>query len=115
MAIMLDSSRFFTYSKIALPLAILFWSLWYLGTARTLSYGDEVLRNLRGEKATFVNDFLAHEIEGPFDGEPIRKLCASKKWTKDLILSCDPVPGGLGQVRNAHLNCIRFAIEAGGE
>lgn len=73
-----------------------------------------VLRQFRGEKARFVEDFLNSEIGGPIEGDAIYALCRNRTWTKGLLFQCEPPPGGISEVRNAHLNCIRFAIEAGG-
>lgn len=112
-----EPSRLRLAVKLGLPLFIIFWSINSLLGVSPYDYSDSALRTFGSEKSVFVSDFLAHDIEGhaDFDGAPIRALCDSKTWRKDLILSCDPVPGGLGQVRNAALNCIRLAIEAGGE
>ncbi|KAK3943661.1 hypothetical protein QBC46DRAFT_27776 [Diplogelasinospora grovesii] len=110
---MLGSSTVFQLLKIFAPLVLLLWSLGYF-----ISYDStyaEVVRKFKDEKGLFVSDFLEHEIDGEFDGSGIADLCASKQWTPGLILSCDPAPGGVGQVKNAHLNCIRFAMEMGAE
>lgn len=109
---MVDSSRLFHLLKFVLPLVIVIWSLDYL--ARSHSTYTEVLRKFRDEKKLFIADFLDHEIDGRFDGSAITALCTSKKWTKGLMLSCEPPPGGIGEVKNAHLHCIRFAMELGG-
>lgn len=95
-----------------MALGFFIWSLSYFSLST--SY-ERVLRQFRGEKARFVEDFLQNEIDGPFDGEPIATICRNKTWTKGLIFNCDPPAGGIGKVRNAHLNCIRLAIEAGAE
>lgn len=66
------------------------------------------------DKATFIQAFLDHEIDGPFDPEPIQKVCASKKWNDNLTIVCGAPQGGIGNVRNVFLTCLRYAIEAGG-
>lgn len=67
-----------------------------------------------GEKGSFVKKALQTEIDGPFDGEWISRLCNSREWVPGLIAKCDAPQGGIGNVRNVFLNCIRYAIEAGG-
>ena len=66
------------------------------------------------DKATFIQAFLDHEIDGPFDPAPIQKVCASKKWNDNLTIVCGAPQGGIGNVRNVFLTCLRYAIEAGG-
>jgi hypothetical protein len=110
---MLTSPRLFQLLKIIVPFLVAVWLLGSIISYRTAYNG--VARHFQDEKGLFISDFLGHEIDGPFDGQPIAKLCAKRQWTAGLFLSCDPPAGGFGQVRNAHLNCIRFAIEMGGE
>jgi len=110
---MLDSARFFNLVKFVAPILLLLLALGYLSHTET-SYKD-VLRTFQDERKLFVSDFLEHEVDGNFDGAPIRELCQKQTWTEGLILSCDPAAGGVANVKNAHLNCIRFAMEIGGE
>jgi hypothetical protein len=109
---MLASSQLFTLVKFAAPLIIIFWSIAYFTTS-TSTY-TEVLRQFKDEKSLFISDFLEHEIDGYFDGSSIADLCKRNQWTPGLFLSCESPAGGVGNVKNAHLNCIRFAIEMGG-
>jgi hypothetical protein len=111
---MISSTRLFSILKALVALAVFCWTLSYLGIVSSSDY-RKVLRQFRGEKARFVEDFLKHDIGGPIHGEPISELCANRTWTKGLLFQCEPAPGGIGEVRNAHLNCIRFAMEAGGK
>jgi len=98
--------------KIVIPLIFISWVLFYFGISK--SRYDEVVRQLRSEKSVFINDFLQNEIDGDFDGSGIDRLCESKQWIPGLIMSCDAAPGGVGEVRNAQLHCIRIAMEVGG-
>ncbi|KAK9418482.1 hypothetical protein SUNI508_07970 [Seiridium unicorne] len=99
---MISSTRVSGLLKILVALAIFCWSLSYLGLS-TSDY-KRVLRKFKGEKARFVEDFLNNEIGGDFEGEAIATLCANRTWTKGLLFQCEPPPGGIGEVRNAHLN-----------
>ncbi|KAK8049533.1 hypothetical protein PG994_011263 [Apiospora phragmitis] len=103
---MLDSSRASSSPiKLLLSLIIFSWSLYYLGFL-------EVFADVEDEKVLFVGNFLESEADGDFDGEPIASLCSARNWTEGLVFNCDAPSGGIGVVRNVHLNCIRFAIEA---
>lgn len=78
---------------------------------------EDLLRSFQDEKKLFVADFLENEVGGEIEGSALSNLCASKVWippTQPVIVSCEPVPGGIGEVKNGQLNCIRFAIEIGG-
>lgn len=106
---MLDQVRALSSSiKLLLVLVISGWSLYYIGFL-------EVSADEKSERVLFVGDFLESEADGDFDGEPIASLCSAKNWTESLIFNCDAPTGGIGVVRNVHLNCIRSAIEAGGQ
>jgi hypothetical protein len=65
-------------------------------------------------KEKFVQDFLDNEIDGPMDLRPLTEFCASRDYVPGLIFKCQPVAGGVGNVKNEMLNCLRFAFEAGG-
>ncbi|KAK0748103.1 hypothetical protein B0T21DRAFT_279380 [Apiosordaria backusii] len=110
---MLSSPRLVYLLKFAGPALILVWLIGYLISDRP-AY-DNVVRQFRSERDLFIADFLDNEVGGQLDGTSISELCASKTWTPGLMISCDPQSGGFGQVKDAHLNCIRFAIEAGAE
>lgn len=109
---MLASSQLFNLLKFAVPLIVITWTLAYFTTSP--STYREYLRKFKDEKQLFISDFLEHEIDGQFDGSSITELCKRKTWTPGLFLSCDSPAGGVSIVKNAHLNCIRFAIEMGG-
>ncbi|OLN85357.1 hypothetical protein CCHL11_09857 [Colletotrichum chlorophyti] len=100
-------------AKLIAPLVLILWSLWYLGLSR--QHLHTVTRKFRNQRELFIKDFLEHEIDGRFDGAAIQTLCANTKWVPGLIMSCEAAHGGIGEVRNAHLHCFRFAIEAGAE
>jgi hypothetical protein len=53
-------------------------------------------------------------IDGDYDGQALNELCSKTNWTEGLVFSCHGLEGGLGNVRNIFLNCIRYTIEAGG-
>ncbi|KFX87739.1 hypothetical protein O988_09308 [Pseudogymnoascus sp. VKM F-3808] len=65
------------------------------------------------QKEQFVQAILDNEIDGNFDPKAFRKVCSSKKWNEQLIFVCGAPQGGLGNIRNVFLTCVRYAIEAG--
>lgn len=65
-------------------------------------------------KEQFIQAILDNEIDGDFDPKAMRKVCARKKWNDRLIFVCGAPQGGLGNIRNVFLTCVRYAIEAGG-
>lgn len=65
-------------------------------------------------KDAFINSFIENEIDGSFNTAPLIELCDSIKWSPGLIMKCEPATGGIGNIRNIMLNCLRYAIEAGG-
>lgn len=67
-----------------------------------------------GQKQVFINTVTDTTIDGPFDNSAIKNLCASRNWNDGLIAQCGTPQGGVSNVRNVFLNCVRYAIEAGG-
>ncbi|KAL2060238.1 hypothetical protein VTL71DRAFT_9633 [Oculimacula yallundae] len=61
--------------------------------------------------STPENDVFDHPV---LDSWELREVCSSTKWNSSLIFTCDDIRGGVGKVRNSILNCVRFAISAGG-
>lgn len=123
---MLDSARLFGLMKyVGAILLFLFLVGPYLrehAAPKPTALGghyDELLRSYQGEKKSFIADLLQNEVGGSeLVGTELATLCAGRRWYPDdkaVIVSCEPVPGGLGAVKNGHLSCIRFAIEIGGE
>jgi hypothetical protein len=66
------------------------------------------------DKSAFVKGVVEAEIDGPFDSGTLRSLCDGKEWLEGLIFKCEAPKGGVAVVRNVFLNCVRFAIQAGG-
>lgn len=54
-----------------------------------------------------------HQYEPPFAPGAIQSVCATTQWTPGLVFTCDESGGGVGNLRNSILNCVRYAIEAG--
>ena len=65
-------------------------------------------------KQLWVQTSMNTFIDGPPNLDPIRALCNRTQWRDDLIINCPNLWGGVGNVRNKVLTCLRYAIEAGG-
>ncbi len=50
----------------------------------------------------------------PVDNADIKSMCNNAPWNSSLVFTCDNNHGGIGHVRNSILNCVRYAISAGG-
>jgi hypothetical protein len=53
------------------------------------------------------------DAEAPFIGWPLARVCGETEWTDGLVFICDNNSGGIGNIRNYILTCVRYAIEAG--
>jgi len=62
----------------------------------------------------FIAAILREPVEGLLDPDPIRKKCDETNFQEGLVWHCAAVVGGIGNVANMLLNCVRYAIEAGG-
>lgn len=116
---LVNSSKLLRLIKYLVIVLFLLLLVPYLNTPEVHDAYVDVLRSFQDAKRLFLQDFMAHDIEArvPNHGLQLAKLCANKTWfpeDKAVVLTCDPLSGGLGGVKNGHLNCIRFAIEVGG-
>jgi hypothetical protein len=67
------------------------------------------------EKEQFIEKIMSTEIDGPFNSAPLEELCAKTVWQEGLVMSCEATRGGgMGNIRNVFIDCVRFVIEAGG-
>ena len=58
----------------------------------------------------FTRSALAHQVSDPFDISAISRLCCSRTPRDDVIVSCTPGTGGVGNIRSYMLHCMRFAM-----
>jgi hypothetical protein len=74
-----------------------------------------IIGEATSEKEQFIEKILGTEIDGPFNANPLAELCARTKWQEGLVMSCEATRGGgIGNIRNVFVDCVRFVIEAGG-
>lgn len=98
------------YAVLAGGVLITIW-LW-------LALGRQILPTHRIWNAPSKGQLISPSIDAfdfpPVDSDEIRAVCASTKWNESLVFTCDNNHGGIGHVRNSILNCVRYAIGAGG-
>jgi hypothetical protein len=51
----------------------------------------------------------------PLDSPALRDVCSATEWNPSVIFTCTKSGGGVGNVRNSILACLRFAISAGAQ
>lgn len=52
--------------------------------------------------------------DAPFVAWPLKRACDEvEEWTEGVTFLCDNNYGGVGNIRNLILTCVRYAIEAG--
>ncbi|KAI6714792.1 hypothetical protein JHW43_002635 [Diplocarpon mali] len=54
-----------------------------------------------------------YDFNGPYIGWPLARVCNETQWQSGFVFVCDNNSGGIGNIRNFILTCIRYAIEAG--
>lgn len=63
----------------------------------------------------FIRQGMKDDIyKKPYNGSAVRDLCSKAKWRDGLVVSCDEIAGGIGNLKARVLGCTRYAIEAGG-
>lgn len=61
-----------------------------------------------------VGDIDLSTADAPFVSWPLARVCSeTTRWTPGLVFICDNNSGGIGNIRNFILTCLRYAIEAG--
>jgi len=51
--------------------------------------------------------------DAPFIAWPLARVCSETSWFPGLVFVCDNNSGGIGNIRNYILTCIRYGIDAG--
>lgn len=72
------------------------------------------VRKAFSTRETYVANYLDNDMSGPYDGTPLKEICRRAEWREGLIIKCGRINGGIGNVRNGILTCVRLAIAAGG-
>ena len=103
------------FTKLSLIICVVLSSSYYfLFRDADLNYHNVYKIAVSGKKALFVDSVMNTAIDGSFDNSTLVQMCAGKQWQEGLIFKCEPPYGDAIEVRNVFLNCVRFALEAGG-
>ncbi|KAF5872114.1 putative alternative oxidase protein [Botrytis fragariae] len=99
----------YPYLTILLILSICFYIFFVCSYDSPVHIILEKIPKLRPSKATEdIFNFLR------LDSAALRALCEKTEWNPDkVIFTCDNSIGGVGDIRNSILNCVRYAISAG--
>jgi GDP-fucose protein O-fucosyltransferase len=54
-----------------------------------------------------------YDFNGEYIGWPLERVCNETKFQSGLVFVCDNNSGGIGNIRNFILTCIRYAIDSG--
>jgi len=54
-----------------------------------------------------------YNFDGEYVGWPLKRVCDEAEWQPGLTFVCDNNSGGIGNIRNFILTCIRYGIDAG--
>jgi GDP-fucose protein O-fucosyltransferase len=97
--------RRYTYLAAITFCVLLYCSIQY---NRQLPFQDYLSSHSKTSQITDIFDYA------PLDSHDVRTVCEEKTWTPGLVFTCDRSFGGVGNVRNTILNCVRWAMQAGG-
>lgn len=56
---------------------------------------------------------LSDVLDAPYIGWPLKRVCDEVEPLEGVVWVCDKNWGGMGNIRNFILNCLRYGIEAG--
>ncbi|RDL32556.1 uncharacterized protein BP5553_09012 [Venustampulla echinocandica] len=62
---------------------------------------------------TFTFNLNDYDFYGDYVGWPLERVCKETPRTEGLIFICDNNTGGIGNIRNFILTCVRYAIHVG--
>jgi hypothetical protein len=100
-----------TYIKFAcvFSLLVLLWTAhfrWH-SLATLTSPSNSLIIDVHADPPTDIFD------NPPLDSTAVRSLCEKTEWNPHLVFTCANNGGGIGNVRNSILICVRHSIAAG--
>ncbi|CCF39955.1 hypothetical protein CH063_00334 [Colletotrichum higginsianum] len=107
-SVLYTSRRFARY--IAVTVAVVIFLI--LGIQTRVQQVDYGLSIQATSAANDIFDFP------PIESEAIKSVCAATEWdtrtAMKVVFTCENSVGGVGNIRNSVLNCVRYAMLAGG-
>lgn len=71
----------------------------------------------KAQKEWTKDDWIEANVQAledqDWDEKPLTELCAETTWRDDLVFECSQIDGGIANVRNEFLSCLRYAISSG--
>ncbi|KAH8820195.1 hypothetical protein F5884DRAFT_39693 [Xylogone sp. PMI_703] len=61
----------------------------------------------------FIAAAMTSAQEDNFDHSHIRAMCDAQQWDPSVVFTCHGIIGGIGNIRQELLHCIRYSISAG--
>ncbi len=85
---------------------------------RPYRFPDHISWNIYSNRPLSGSSSMAEVVTDIFDfqsieSESIKSICSETQWNQSIVFKCDESVGGIGNVRNSILNCVRYAISAG--
>ena len=106
--------------KTLIPLTLILIWVWFLcrpsfDFATKLSWGGFSSKpQSSSETATTSWDGTTDIFDfPPIESEAIKSICDDVEWNSAFVFTCDNSYGGVGNIRNSVLHCVRYAISAG--
>ncbi|KAK4183014.1 hypothetical protein QBC35DRAFT_508915 [Podospora australis] len=88
-------------------------TIWSCRLPKLCLYGEAVV-DPTAAGPTRQKSIDLSKADSPFIGWPLERVCKeSNAWKPDVVFICDNNSGGIGNIRNFILTCIRYGIEAG--
>lgn len=112
-----------TYTTLALGLLLFFFSLGHDGTYTAPLFSSSssapsspfIIKSPKNPHEKLQQQYGDLSLpDAPFVSWPLARLCQDDTaWVPGLVFMCNNNSGGIGNIRNFILTCLRYAIEAG--
>ena len=99
------------YATVAAFLLIAIWC--WVAFDRPYSFPTHIPWNIYSNSPQASPAIDAFDF-GAVDSGAIRSVCADTAWNASVVFSCEGIGGGVAEVRNEILGCVRYVIAAGG-
>ncbi|KAL5330735.1 hypothetical protein ACEPPN_000256 [Leptodophora sp. 'Broadleaf-Isolate-01'] len=76
-------------------------------------YTDRPVSNITSPEIPTLDSITDAFDFAPIESESIKSICDETAWNSSIVFRCDSSVGGIGNIRNSILNCVRYAISAG--
>lgn len=108
-----------SWQKVAIKICLVWLGAFFLTSTYQMYpsrqiYYDRIFKPASTQKRNFVETAMNTSIDDPWDYQPITNLCASTTWREGLTFICGAPDGGVGNLKNTLVSCIRWAIQGGG-